>query len=157
MATGICDNWSRILLEEIRYFGDLNWTVQKLPLIAWFYIVWVPKLWILGSALWKCWILASTNQLEQHQQLRNPGFPNEASRILSLILIFPIWEISRILTGFLWCWQNELRLWSTLDVTVISTINKTQEEINNGVFQARISVHQYMDYTLNNIKKYSAE
>lgn len=35
----------------------------------------------------------------------------------------------------------------------LSTINKTQEEINSGVFQARISVYQSMDYTLNDVKE----
>lgn len=40
-----------------------------------------------------------------------------------------------------------------LDITAKSTINKTQEEINSGVFQARISVYQSMDYTLNNVKE----
>lgn len=40
-----------------------------------------------------------------------------------------------------------------LGITVISTIHKTQEEINSDEFYARISVYQSMDYTLNNVKK----
>jgi len=52
-----------------------------------------------------------------------------------------------------WFSVVEIKIVKHLDVTVISTIKKTEEEINNGVFQARISVRQSMDYTLHSVKE----